>query len=84
MKKKVIQVGAQISVVVVALIAGVVGYFAAAEIVALIVGSILGIGVGWIPGGTMGIVVRSIIAIFMAFYCGKNYKHWLMNKLAES
>jgi len=84
MNKKFLHLGAKISIGLVAILAGIVGYFAATEILAVLVGSVLGIGVGWIPSGIAGVIVRSLIAVFMVFYCGKNYKSWITNKLAES
>ena len=66
---------------VVAILAGLIGYFAATHIIALLMATILGIGVGWVPQGILGVLVRSAIAIFMVIYCGKYFKKWINNKI---
>jgi len=71
----------QISTVIVAILAGLVGYFAATQVIAVLLSSVLGIGIGWIPEGIIGIIIRGIVAIFMVIFCGKNFKKWLSNKL---
>ncbi len=73
--------GIQVSTIIVAILAGLIGYFAATQVIAVLLASVLGIGIGWIPDGIIGIIVRSIIAIFMTIFCGKNFKKWFTNKL---
>ena len=71
----------QVSTVIVAILAGIVGYFAATQVIAVLLSSVLGIGIGWIPEGIIGTIIRGIIAIFMVIFCGKNFKNWLTDKL---
>lgn len=78
---KLLNYGIQASIVIVAILSGVVGYFAATQVIAVLLASILGIGVGWVPSGIPGIVVRGIVAIFMVIFCTKNYKKWIDNRI---